>query len=383
MNIDKRLRDAAHTMRASLETAPIPQPSASARPSGIATAIGAGALVVGMVATALLVTGEDTTPPPSLPTASEQTAPPPTSATPSTVVAPPTTAPTDYVAVYYQSWSIEYPSTWHRADSRFFPNHGGESTSFATFAFEFETDSEYCSHVPPNTFTDFGQSDALITIQLGGRAGPPRPEEGFNDESFPELPFRFVPEQCAVEEDVEVHTGSWTIDGHPVQLIVVFGDAVTEERRAETWTIVSSLHTEPLTPHPDRGTCIATRPPTPGLSPPLPWHEDPFDYRSVWYGTADLWTVLPRAARYEERLSVWWSQNFTDAGIENSPDIDVTVRRIDRDALPIVGDGGTNASTVEDGLFMIADAPAQLTRGCWSITATYKGATLNYVVDVP
>ncbi|KAA3637329.1 MAG: hypothetical protein DWP92_07970 [Armatimonadetes bacterium] len=385
MNIDKRLQDAAAATNAELQHEPIPTPRRSSRPSGFASAFGVAALVVGMVATAVLITGEETSPATSLPPATQPTVTPsPSSIPPSTIAPPPTTTPTEYVAPYYQSWSLEYPSTWYRADSRFFPNHGGESTVFATFALDFDTEGDYCAHVPPNTFDDLGQTDAVISIQLGGTPGPERPSEGFNDTTFPVLPVEWIQFQCAVQSEVEAHVGSWMIDGHPVRLLVLFGDQVTDERRTETWQIVSSLRTEPVTPHPGRGTCIATRPPTPGLTPPERWPATPsIAPESLWYGTADLWTVLPVNGRYEERKSVWWSQNFTDAGIESFPDIDVTLRRTDRDASPIVGDGGTNASTAKDGLFMIANAPAQLTRGCWSITGTYKGATLNYVVDVP
>ncbi len=39
---------------------------------------------------------------------------------------------------------------------------------------------------------------------------------------------------------------------------------------------------------------------------------------------------------------------------------------------------GTNASTFEDGVFMIAGIDPEIP-GCWQVTATYRDAELSYV----
>ena len=47
-----------------------------------------------------------------------------------------------------------------------------------------------------------------------------------------------------------------------------------------------------------------------------------------------------------------------------------------------MGSPGTNAYTPEDRWFMIAGIDPN-TPGCWRVTATYKGATLSYVYELP
>jgi len=135
-----------------------------------------------------------------------------------------------------------------------------------------------------------------------------------------------------------------------------------------------------------------TAPPTTSFDCPITkWPDVPFhppgdraDPHPIgpWYGTEELWTVLPPNGVHDERKSVWWSVNFPGGQEEGMPDITVVGRRLDADVPDIVSEGpGTNAHTTEDGWFMIADFPFELPQGCWEITATYKGASLSYTVE--
>jgi hypothetical protein len=103
----------------------------------------------------------------------------------------------------------------------------------------------------------------------------------------------------------------------------------------------------------------------------------------VWFGKDELWTAVPADGISEERRSLWWSADFTDPGIEPSPDITVTYTLLNSSTgQTIVNDGGTNASTPEDGLFIIAGSEPDI-EGCWQVTAVYKNASLSYVYYNP
>ncbi len=128
------------------------------------------------------------------------------------------------------------------------------------------------------------------------------------------------------------------------------------------------------------GACPATIPPEPGFEPPLPWNPNPSDPETVWFGSADLWTVLDRAG-HTLRKSVWWSANFPGGGEEEMPEVEVIYERLDADDDPVVSAApGTNAYTAEDGWFMINGIEPDES-GCWRATATYKGAELSYVFE--
>lgn len=127
--------------------------------------------------------------------------------------------------------------------------------------------------------------------------------------------------------------------------------------------------------------CTPTVPSKPGLK--VPGERAREHPAGVWYGTPELWTVLPASGKYQQRKSVWWSIRFGSGNEEERPDVRVIARRLDARAAPLVSAGqGTNAFTKTDGWFMIADFPSELPRGCWEVTASYKNASLAYVVDV-
>ena len=128
--------------------------------------------------------------------------------------------------------------------------------------------------------------------------------------------------------------------------------------------------------------CPVTRPPAEPFVPPEQWAPEPSIPGGVWFGDDDLWTVLDTGG-YVPRKSIWWSANFRDGGSEPVPEIAVIYERLDAPGMVVdLGPEGTNANTAADGWFMIAGGePA--TPGCWQATATYKGATLSYVYEVP
>ncbi|MEX0795536.1 MAG: PASTA domain-containing protein [Acidimicrobiia bacterium] len=170
--------------------------------------------------------------------------------------------------------------------------------------------------------------------------------------------------------------------------IVIIGSGITQVHESTVdfsttgpeWTLVGS---EPLVldnhPPPD---CPVTIP-SQGFTPPDGYPATPSDPDSVWFGKDELWTVLSTDGISEERRSVWWSANFTDPGIESSPDITVTYTLLNSSTgRTIVNDGGTNASTPEDGLFIIAGSEPDI-EGCWQVTAIYKNASLSYIYYNP
>lgn len=126
--------------------------------------------------------------------------------------------------------------------------------------------------------------------------------------------------------------------------------------------------------------CPVTIPPVPGHVPssdhaPTPAHIPD----AVWYGDDDLWTVLAADGSHLPRKSVWWSVHF-DVHEDETPEIGVTYRQLDGDAVHEHPAPGTNANTAADGWFMMngidPDEP-----GCWEVTATYLDATLTYVYE--
>ena len=132
----------------------------------------------------------------------------------------------------------------------------------------------------------------------------------------------------------------------------------------------------------DRENCPVTIP-SQGFTPPDSHPATPSGDR-VWFGKDELWTVLSNDGSYDGLgRSVWWSSNFTDPGIETLPAITVTYTLLNSTTpLTIVIDQGTNASSAEEGLFIIAGSGPDI-EGCWQVTAVYKNASLSYVYYNP
>ena len=136
-------------------------------------------------------------------------------------------------------------------------------------------------------------------------------------------------------------------------------------------------------PEPTAPVCPVTLPERP-FAPPEPYlAEPPASYGMAWYGSAALWTMLPTDGVYLPRKSVWWSAAFGGGSSEERPEVAVVWRRLGQDMTVHRHDSpGTNAYTPEEGWFMIAgiDPPES---GCWQVIASYRGATLEYVYEIP
>jgi hypothetical protein len=159
----------------------------------------------------------------------------------------------------------------------------------------------------------------------------------------------------------------------------------------ETGTIVKLTPTAYPTPYSDMprpDTCHVTQPQTPRLVPPEPYPEtDPSG--GFWYGTNELWTdlqpdgrwySLPKSeAGYGNKLA-FWREGYSQTK-EPEPEITLSARQLDGDAIvePVVY--GTNAYHPDYGQFMMTGIELP-TLGCWEITAEYRDATLSFVVWV-
>jgi hypothetical protein len=136
--------------------------------------------------------------------------------------------------------------------------------------------------------------------------------------------------------------------------------------------------------------CPLTIPPHPGFVPPEPYPARPPDlYRSVWYGTAELWTMLaPEGEVWEDlpeddghfaQKTTWWSERFIP-GEEPAPSLTVAGRRLDRPGSFEVGGPAGGGHRDDIGSFMLVGL--DIAGGCWELTAAYRGAELSYVVLV-
>ena len=136
------------------------------------------------------------------------------------------------------------------------------------------------------------------------------------------------------------------------------------------------------------GSCPVTRPPDPAFEPPAPYNEKLTG--RFWFGSKELWTKLaddgiwrgivsPRGTRNK---FWWWREGWkydTDL-LANDPGLQISARRIDRDAPPIVSQGVTNAK-LATGWAMLT--MLELPNGCWEITGNYRADSLSMVVWVP
>lgn len=166
--------------------------------------------------------------------------------------------------------------------------------------------------------------------------------------------------------------GAWLVAARPDNKEVVVADGPSSARSGDSPG--GSMDGSPL----DDSRCEITQPTEPGLAAPDGWPEHP-PTNDVWYGTADLWTVLPvDGSSPAGRKSVWWSAKFPGGSVEPTPDIDVIWQRLDKPAALVRSNRGNSAFIPDHGWFMIAgiDPPSA---GCWKVTASYRGATLSYV----
>ncbi len=140
---------------------------------------------------------------------------------------------------------------------------------------------------------------------------------------------------------------------------------------------------------PALATCEVTLAQKPPFVPPAPYDALAPEAGSFWYGSPDLWTVLPTAGTWRQlplgsggytQKTFWWRMGY-DSQKEPVPDLVVTGRRLDGPAPALVASRATNGYQVDMGSFMLAgiEVPAA---GCWQITGRAGDQELSYVVWV-
>lgn len=125
--------------------------------------------------------------------------------------------------------------------------------------------------------------------------------------------------------------------------------------------------------------------------PPAPYPAaPPAAYRSMWYGTDRLWTMIesggavwPDLPEHDGLLSqktFWWSSDFSPAN-EPRPEITLTARLVGSPAVVVTSRESTTGSHTDLGTFILAgiELPSP---GCWEIAAQYAGVELAYIVSV-
>ena len=136
--------------------------------------------------------------------------------------------------------------------------------------------------------------------------------------------------------------------------------------------------------------CPVTLPSNPAFVPPGP-HADGAPWQDTfWYGTPELWTLLPVEGRwanlpfydghYTQKV-FWWRDGYSWTE-EPQPQLRISGRRLDAPAAPMEVSEATNAfnaSDIKSAMLVGVDIP---TPGCWEITGEYREATLSFVIWV-
>ena len=133
------------------------------------------------------------------------------------------------------------------------------------------------------------------------------------------------------------------------------------------------------------GSCPVTTPPEPAFVPPKPYPVVT-KQQSFYIGSAKLWVLvydspwrgLPVWPEGYRQKIVWWSEGY-DAKADPTPDISITGRRLDAEALPLVVTGANGSWTDHDFIMSGVNFP---TAGCWEITGRFRGAEVKFVVKV-
>jgi hypothetical protein len=128
--------------------------------------------------------------------------------------------------------------------------------------------------------------------------------------------------------------------------------------------------------------CPVTKPPDPPFAPPSPYPAA--SGVSFYVGKPKLWVlVFPSPWRglpvwpegYRQKI-VWWSEGY-NAKVDSLPAIEISGRRLDGDAPPMVVTGANGSWTTVDFIMSGVNFP---TTGCWEITGKFKGAKVRFVV---
>lgn len=131
--------------------------------------------------------------------------------------------------------------------------------------------------------------------------------------------------------------------------------------------------------------CPVTLPPDSPFTPPPPYPATAPYAGNFWYGTEDLWTMLPDDGNWQqlahgEKL-FWWQEGYVGSEAPQ-PELAVSARRLDGQA-PTAHSGppATNAYHSDFDWAMLVGMRVP-TSGCWEITGRYQGHELSFVVWV-
>lgn len=154
-------------------------------------------------------------------------------------------------------------------------------------------------------------------------------------------------------------------------------------------------HAAPQTSSPDPNTCPVTVPPQPGFVPPEPYPSKP-PFEQVWYGTADLWTILDASGDVWRDLPVdsdgsifnktlWFSESFPSVGegdVTGMDNVNLTAVRLDESAPTVVEHSRGMPGFRHDIKYFKLMGLVLPEAGCWEVTASYREAEVAYVLQV-
>jgi hypothetical protein len=131
--------------------------------------------------------------------------------------------------------------------------------------------------------------------------------------------------------------------------------------------------------------CPATQPPDPAFVPPSPCPAQPPGEDRFWFGQAGLWTALPSSGSWAQLARGekfwWWSEEF-DVSKDETPDLEITARRLDGPAPAVRVTEATNGYHESFNWAMLAGVHLP-EPGCWEFTGQYQGHQLSLKVWVP
>ncbi|MCO8128907.1 hypothetical protein NHL50_16975 [Acidimicrobiia bacterium EGI L10123] len=273
------------------------------------------------------------------------------------------------------TWSIEEPSGWQRAGRELMPNLGWDSLTIATIPLEHG--GERCAQVPEQALRDLGAEDALVSIFFNvspADSASPWPSE------VSDLPGleNSDPAECADRSDLQIRWAHIERAEVAFYVLVALGPDASDAVREEASAALRSFQPVGGSNAARAPECVVTVPPA--VQPDLPTAEGvAAGPGKGWVGTEDLWTVLPLSGVHQQRKSAWWSQHFPGGSVEERPELRVTWDRQDEAVPSIVAEPpGQNGYGMEAGWFMLNGIDPDA-RGCWKVTAEYKGHRLSYV----
>jgi hypothetical protein len=129
-------------------------------------------------------------------------------------------------------------------------------------------------------------------------------------------------------------------------------------------------------------------PPDKRFVPPTPYLQDAGENR-FWYGKAALWTALSYDGNwgglhndndYRQKL-FFWSTGF-DWHKEPKPGLIITARRLDASAPDVAVADANNAFIIGSRAAAMVTAFELPTKGCWEITAHFRGHALTFTAFV-